>query len=162
MRGLCALGILGAVAAASLAGEPVRAQQPQRQDQGEGHGQGQGSPQLDYMLQCQGCHGPNGTGTEQANIPTLIGLAERFLALPGGRAYLVQVPGVAQAPLDDRAIANLMNWILERYRLSGDQQRFAADFTPYSEQEVAGYRAEGPIDVAVTRARIFEGHASTN
>jgi hypothetical protein len=75
--------------------------------------------------------------------------------LPGGRAYLVQVPGVAQAPLDDRAIASLMNWILERYRSDPDQPAF----TRYSEKEVAGYRAKGPIDVAATRARLVEARA---
>jgi hypothetical protein len=48
-----------------------------------------------------------------------------------------------------------MNWILERYRSDPDQPAF----TRYSEKEVAGYRAKGPIDVASTRARLVEARA---
>ena len=62
-------------------------------------GQSQGDPQLDYMLQCQGCHGADGAGKPEVGIPSMVGMAERFLADPEGRAYLVQVPGVSQAPL---------------------------------------------------------------
>ena len=34
-----------------------------------------------------------------------------LLATPAGRAYLVRVPGVAQAPLDDERLAALLNWV---------------------------------------------------
>ena len=114
----------------------------------DAHAQSQGDPQLDYMLQCQGCHLEDGTGKPDVGVPTMVGLAERFLAVPGGRAYLVQVPGVNQAPLDDRAIAELMNWLLVRYRGSGPEHLAQ----PYTEDEVATLRSKTPIDVAATRA----------
>ena len=34
---------------------------------------------------------------------------------PGARAYWVQVPGAAQAPLSDARLAALMNWLVERF-----------------------------------------------
>lgn len=113
--------------------------------------QSQGDPELDYMLQCQGCHMADGTGKPDVGVPTMVGLVERFLGLPGGRAYLVQVPGVDQAPLDDRAIADLMNWLLDRYR--GNDAK--TSFEPYTEDEVKAYRAETPIDAPATRARLL-------
>ncbi|MBW2293425.1 MAG: hypothetical protein JRG89_05920 [Deltaproteobacteria bacterium] len=115
-------------------------------------GQGQGDPRLDYMLQCQGCHGAHGTSKFEAGVPSMIGLAGRFLGDPEGRAYLVQVPGVSQAPLDDRAIADLLNWILERFGSEGDRK----PIEPYTQSEVTAYRAMEPIDVAATRARLIE------
>lgn len=117
-------------------------------------GQSQGDPQLDYMLQCQGCHGANGTSKPGAGVPSMVGLAGRFLDDPEGRAYLVQVPGVSQAPLDDRAIADLLNWILERFGTEGDRK----PIEPYTQSEVTAYRAMEPIDVAATRARLIERH----
>lgn len=115
-------------------------------------GQSQGNPRLDYMLQCQGCHFADGSSRMDVGIPSMVGLAERFLDDPEGRAYLVQVPGVSQAPLDDRAIADLLNWILARFGTEAEN----ADFAPYSEEEVARYRAADPIDVGATRARLIE------
>lgn len=117
-------------------------------------GQSQGNPRLDYMLQCQGCHLADGSSWPEIGIHSMIGLAERFLDDPEGRAYLIQVPGVSQAPLDDRAIADLLNWILARFRADAKD----ADFAPYSEQEVARYRAADRIDVVATRARLIERH----
>jgi hypothetical protein len=72
-----------------------------------------------------------------------------------GRAFLVQVPGVVQAPLDDRAVAALMNWMLAHY--AGKEAN--PSFEPYTEQEVASMRSETPIDVAATRARLIEAGA---
>lgn len=144
MKGMAARWVLcvaGVLALLCLVGPPVLAQQTE---------QSQGDPRLDYMLQCQGCHGADGFGSAKAGVPSIVGLGSRFLGVPEGRAYLVQVPGVAQAPLDDRAIAALMNWILERYRSGAER----TGFDPYDEKEVARYRAEGPIDVAATRARL--------
>lgn len=112
----------------------------------------QGDPQLDYMLQCQGCHLASGEAVPSADVPSLIDLAPRFLGSAEGRAYLLRVPGVAQAPLSDAAVARLMNWVLTRFR-SSDR---AAGFEPFSEREVARARARGPMDVVATRARLLE------
>ncbi len=68
--------------------------------------------QYDYTLHCSGCHHPSGTGS--ALVPSLRGIDE-MLNIEGGRAYLVQVPGVAQAPLSDVRLANLLNWLVSRF-----------------------------------------------
>ena len=41
-------------------------------------------PRVDYMLQCQGCHRADGSGSPGA-VPDLRGSLARFLTVPGGR-----------------------------------------------------------------------------
>ncbi len=113
----------------------------------------QGNPRLDYMLQCQGCHGADGGPRLDADIPTLIDLVPRFLTSEEGREFLLRVPGVSQAPLSNEAVARLMNWLLENYRSSDE----APHFTPYLASEVERARKSAPLDVAATRARLLAG-----
>ena len=90
---------------------------------------------LAWMLGCQGCHGANGValGTE---VPALENTVARFLSVPGGREYLVQVPGVAMSHLDDAAVAELTNWMLRTM----DPGHVPHDFKEYSAQEVGELR----------------------
>src|SRR6185503_18374901 len=81
-------------------------------------------PALDYTLNCQGCHRADGAGTP-GSVPALAGSVARFLAVPGGREYLVRVPGVSQAGLDDAALADVLNWMVDRF----DREHVPADFT---------------------------------
>ena len=74
-----------------------------------------------------------------------------FLLVDGGRAYLVQVPGTANAPLDDRSVAELLNWMLERF--SGRMR--PANFVPYSAEEVADYRREKLANPAARRKALL-------
>jgi mono/diheme cytochrome c family protein len=67
----------------------------------------------DYLLHCSACHRADGTGVKGVT-PSLHGIGSVFAA-NGGRAYLVQVPGVAQAPLSDARLARLLNWVLPRF-----------------------------------------------
>ncbi len=90
---------------------------------------------IDYMLQCQGCHLADGSGAP-GSVPSLQGSVGRFLRVPGGREYLVRVPGSAQSPLSDARLAGVLNWMI---RVFGPE-RVAADFTPFSAEEVARYR----------------------
>ena len=90
-------------------------------------------PEEAYRLHCSGCHGPEGAGSEGV-APPLRGV-HRLLGWPGGRAYLVRVPGVAQAPLGSEELAQLMNWVLRE--ISG-----AGDFVPYGAGEVEAWRRE--------------------
>lgn len=106
-------------------------------------------PATDYMLQCQGCHLADGSGMP-GSVPALTGVA-RLLAAPGGRAYLVRVPGAAQSPLDDARLARLLTWLLHRF----DAEDLPADFTPYTEEEVASVRRPPLTDVADERARLL-------
>ena len=88
-----------------------------------------------YMLQCQGCHRPDGTGT-LATAPPMTGMVARFLAVPGGREYLARVPGVATAVLSDAQLAELLNWTLYRF----DAANVPATFEPYTATEVGALR----------------------
>lgn len=88
-----------------------------------------------YMLQCQGCHRPDGTGT-MATAPPMTGMVARFLAVPGGREYLGRVPGVATAVLSDAELAQLLNWTLYRF----DAAHVPAGFQPYTAAEIGALR----------------------
>lgn len=88
-----------------------------------------------YMLQCQGCHRPDGTGT-MATAPPMTGIVARFLAVPGGREYLGRVPGVATAVLTDAQLAELLNWTLYRF----DAGHVPAGFKPYTATEIGALR----------------------
>ena len=48
--------------------------------------------QADYMLNCQGCHLPDGQGFPARNVPPLNNHLGKFLHVDGGREFLVQVP----------------------------------------------------------------------
>ena len=103
-----------------------------------------------YALHCMGCHQRDGAG--QGTIPPLRDFVGNFLRVPGGREFLVQVPGVAQSALSDAEAAAVLNWMLTE--LSPDQ--LPEDFRPYDGDEVARYRAGRLIDVDPVRARLVE------
>ena len=106
--------------------------------------------QIHYMLQCQGCHRADGSGSPGA-VPSLTGFMGKFLTVPGGRAYLVRVPGSAQAPLSDADLAQVLNWMIRAF----GPPAIAADFEPFRADEVAGLRASPLTDVdSVRRALI--------
>jgi mono/diheme cytochrome c family protein len=113
-----------------------------------------GDPRVDYVLQCRGCHGPDGSGAPGA-APSFRGQLGRFLAVPGGRAYLVRVPGAAQSELDDARTAALLNWLLHEF--SPDE--IPPDFTPYGADEVARERRNPLIDVQATRRELLQAIA---
>lgn len=108
------------------------------------------SPQVNYMLECQGCHLPEGRGMPGA-VPVMKGFIHRFLDVEGGREYLVKVPGVANSKLGDADIAALLNWSIETM---GPVPRDG--FRPYTTEEVARYRALRLTDVPGTRAALID------
>jgi hypothetical protein len=114
---------------------------------------GDGS-ELNYVLFCQGCHQADGRATP-GKIPALAGSVGRFLYVPGGRAYLVRVPGVAQAPLDDAALAGLLDWMLERFA----PDELSRGFAPYAAEEVARERARPLVDVERVRRELLDAYA---
>lgn len=107
-------------------------------------------PHADYMLHCQGCHGPDGGGAP-GGIPSFRGELAKFLRVPGGREYLVRVPGTSQSELSDRRIAAVLNWMLRTF----SAESVASDFEPFSEAEVARLRSPPLIDVTAVRARLM-------
>jgi mono/diheme cytochrome c family protein len=106
-------------------------------------------PETNYMLHCQGCHRPDGSGLP-GEVPDLRGQVARFLALPEGRAFLVRVPGVANAPLSDADLAALLDWVLTRF----DPGHVPAAHAPYSADEVRPLRAQPLSKLAETRAAL--------
>lgn len=90
---------------------------------------------IDYMLKCQGCHQPDGTGN-MVNTPPLKNMVARFLHVSGGREFLSRVPGVASTDLDDARLTQLLNWTLYRF----DRAHMPAQFKPYTQEEVAKLR----------------------
>jgi hypothetical protein len=109
------------------------------------------SPRIDWILNCQGCHLADGTGAP-GKVPNLVGSVGRFVHLPEGRAFLVQVPGVAQSQLDDEALAALLNWMLVTF----SRAELPTDFAPYTVEEVARHRSPPLLDVGSRRAEIVE------
>ncbi|MDE0884851.1 MAG: cytochrome c [Myxococcota bacterium] len=105
----------------------------------------------DYVLHCSACHGRDGSGSPGL-VPSLLELAP-LLSDPRARAYLASVPGVAQAPLSDRRIARLLNWVLDEYA----NTRVTP---PYSAGEVGELRASPLRDPLAFRASlVLEGAA---
>ena len=103
-------------------------------------------PQLDYTLNCMGCHGADGLGAPP-EIPRLKDRMGYYLDVDGGRSYLVQVPGARQSALSNDALAGVLNWMLDRFAGASKP----AHFEPYAADEVAHLRATPPNDVAAVR-----------
>ena len=80
-------------------------------------------------------------------MPRLDGFVGLFTQIDGGRDYLMRVPGVARAKLDDERLAAVLNWMLEVY--GGDA--VAPGFAPYAAAEVGAAR----------RAPLTAGRAAT-
>ena len=107
------------------------------------------SPELDYMLHCQGCHLADGSGSPGA-VPSLHGVG-RFLHTSRGREYLIRVPGSAQSPLGDAALAALLDWIVARF----DPETAAAGFHGFDAAEIARWRRPPLTEVDALRAELL-------
>ena len=105
---------------------------------------------LNYMLNCQGCHAPDGRGLN--DIPAMADFVGKFLRVEGGRGYLVQVPGSANSPLNDAELAEVLNWVL----ITMSQPQLPDRFTPFTATEVSQFRQQPLNDAAATRARLLE------
>lgn len=112
-------------------------------------------PRIDYILNCQGCHGPDGTGAPGA-APSFRDHVAKFLSVPGGREYLVRVPGVTQSELDDARTAAVLNWLVREF----SPQQLPSNFTPYNEAEVAKYRHSPLTDVIAVRTKLMQDVAA--
>lgn len=111
---------------------------------GTGPAQADAPPSHDYLLNCAGCHRFDGSGSER--VPSLHEVG-RIASLAGGREYIVRVPGVAQAPLDDERLAALLNWLLRRF---GD----TAPAPAYDAADVGRLRSRPYLDPLAARASL--------
>lgn len=107
--------------------------------------------QLNYMLQCQGCHRANGEGIE-GQIPDMRVYGKQLLLTPKGREYYVAVPGSANSPLSDRELAEVLNYIIANLLGNPNGQPVAR----YTENEVSRYRSVRFSDVEGVRAQLID------
>jgi mono/diheme cytochrome c family protein len=108
-----------------------------------------GDARFNYLMECRGCHAADGSGSV-SSVPSLKGRMAKFLTVPGGREFLVQVPGAAQAPLDDAALAEVLNWMLREF----GPTELAGRYPPYGPEEVARLRRTPLTEIGVTRAAL--------
>ena len=108
-------------------------------------------PSLDWMLHCRGCHGAAGAGVP-GSVPRLAGEVARFLDVPGGREFLIRVPGVAQSELDDARLAVLLTWMVRRFGPAAS----AAAAPPFGAAEVGALRRRPLTRVGPVRAALIE------
>ena len=112
--------------------------------------EGMSSPHINYILHCQGCHLDNGAGTPE-KVPALKNEVGRFLHVPGGREFLIQVPGTSQSALTDTEVAAVLNWILEHF----SREELPTDFIPYTTKEISRYRLPPLANVSAVRAGLM-------
>ena len=100
-----------------------------------------------YLLKCSGCHRADGQGAADAGVPPFPGFIADLARDPGGRTYMLHVPGVASSGLNDADLTAVLNYLLDRW--SGAS---AADTKPFTPQEVAALRAV-PVNNIVSYRR---------
>ncbi len=116
-----------------------------------GHSVAQADPRISYLLYCGGCHLPDGTGAPP-EVPSLHEDLGRIVKLQGGREYIVRVPGASQAPVSDRELAEILNWILFAFNAA----TLASDFSPLTESEVTAARDDVLADPLKYRAQLWQ------
>jgi mono/diheme cytochrome c family protein len=107
-------------------------------------------PEFLYDLHCSGCHKQDGSG-QGVFVPRLKDEMAVLLRKPGGREYMLQVPGVSQSSLSDADVAKVMNWALSRF----DAEHLPSDFKPFTAAEVARFRHAPLSDATRVRAQIM-------
>jgi len=112
-------------------------------------------PSVNYMLQCMGCHTPDGSGAA-GRVPSMRSTLQPFSAVAEGRQFLVQVPGASQSTLSNAELADLLNWMIEN--LSSEPRGVV--FKRFTAAEVASYRRKPLVEVRATRERLLNatGH----
>ena len=107
-------------------------------------------PQVDYLLHCSGCHMPDGTGLASV-VPTLHDVIGRMVTEPEGRSYIVRVPGVSQAPINDEKLTEVLNWMLTEF----SSDTLPQNFKPFTVKEVKRARSQLLADPLKYRAELF-------
>ncbi|MFJ2485397.1 c-type cytochrome [Pseudomonas sp. NPDC087639] len=158
MRHLLILGLALAIAAPSVYARAIP-------NPNQRHAPGNEAPQtpiaqanysvgVNYQLQCAGCHLPDGTGSAANDTPRMAGFVGNFLKVPGGREFLVRVPGMSQSALNNAQLADLLNWLLREDGMAGASA--PKNYPPYSADEVAQLRHETMLNLPGTRAQLIK------
>jgi len=106
----------------------------------------------DYYLHCLGCHGEDGAGLA-GQVPDLRTDLARLASAPGGRAYVLRVPGVTQSNLAPDRVADVLNYTVREFGGAEVARRIA----PFTAAEVAEARAAPLLEITTTRARVIAG-----
>jgi mono/diheme cytochrome c family protein len=109
-------------------------------------------PRSDYLMHCAGCHLADARGLPP-EVPSLAGPLGRIVASPAGRDYVARVPGAAQTPLSDEALAAVLNWLL----LEFNRATLPADFQALRTAEVARSRSRVLADPVRLRNELWPG-----
>lgn len=113
-------------------------------------------PQQDYILYCMGCHGPQAEGVP-GKVPPLAHSLGRFMRSPEGRNYVLRVPGAANSALSDAQLADVLNWVAQRF----DAVELARGAAPFTAEEVARLRHNPLTSVLATRSAVVRQLSST-
>lgn len=106
-----------------------------------------GKAEYHWIMHCRGCHGPEAHGID-GGAPRMAGFVSRFVNDLEGREFLARVPGVALSELADRDLAELLNWMLQRF----DPEHLSQGFEPYTEAEIRSLR-ERPLILQIPQER---------
>ncbi|BFM08051.1 c-type cytochrome [Halioxenophilus aromaticivorans] len=106
---------------------------------------------IHYMLQCQGCHLANGTGTT-TGVPDMTEYGALLLKQKQGRKFFIQVPGASNAALNNKQLAAVLNYIV-------DEILQADDVDDFTEQEIANSRGKPLGDVVAHRKSLISSLA---
>lgn len=109
---------------------------------------------VNYQLQCAGCHLGNGMGSPANDTPRMAGFVGNFLKVPGGREFLVRVPGMSQSALNNAQLADLLNWLMRPDGMAG--KSVPEHYQPYTAEEVTALRAETMLNLPGTRAELIK------
>ena len=107
-------------------------------------------PRGDFLLHCAGCHLADASGVPPY-VPSLAGPLGRLAASVEGRDYIARVPGAAQAPISDDALAAVLNWLLLEY----NRETLPASFKPLRGAEVAKSRSRVLADPLKRRKELW-------
>ncbi len=109
----------------------------------------------DYMLTCGGCHRFDGEGVGRNAVPSFRDSIGMFTQIPEGREYMIRVPGASQSPLINAELAEVLNWMVATY----SPGQLAADFRPFTANEVGAVRPYRYDDVAAARRKVEQALA---
>lgn len=102
------------------------------------------------MLQCMGCHTPDGRG-EPGHVPSIRETLTPLANAPEGRKFLIQVPGSAQSKLTDGELAEVLNWMVGNLSANPKPEVFRK----FTATEIAAYRRTPLVAVGAVRKRLI-------
>ena len=105
---------------------------------------------FNYQMLCQGCHTPDGSGKKA--VPEIKNFIGNFLSTQAGREYLIKVPGSANSALDDKALTEVINWII--IEMAGTSKPQTWQY--YRADEVARYRQAPLLEVVEYRKQLLK------